>query len=355
MLALAVAWPIAGSLEAHPASVLLPKKSLAEKIDESPDVVLARPIRLEDPQYRVTAVLKGDSIQPGQVVEATLSKDPEAPEAIEDLLTSLLLTRKREGEGWVIQSPAGLHLTPFFRKVVALPRGWAEDPDRYRERLQFFLPLVAHPDTRIANSAVAAIGRAPYATVRLLKDDLDREKLRAYIADPKQAGWRSLQFTLLGIGGDGEDAKFIRETLDGMWENNEFTDLAAMLVAYIELGGRDAADHIFEAYIKDRDRTFVEIKDALTALAMQGDEGDPLPLEPVIEAFGWVLENRAPLVYLVVPDYTRWEHWDIMPELAEIAKTRGFQLPYIRQRVIAYLEACPLPEARQHLLALTNL
>ncbi|MGI9240929.1 MAG: hypothetical protein ACR2RV_09010 [Verrucomicrobiales bacterium] len=335
---------------AHPASVLLPKKSLAEKIDENPDVVLARPIRLENPQYRITAILKGDgSIEPGQIVEATLSKDPEAPAAIDNLLTSLLLTRKREGDGWVIQSPAGLHLTPFFRKVVALPEGWANYPKLYRERLLFFLPLVAHPDTRIANSAVAAIGRAPYATVRLLKDDLDREKLRAFIADPKQIGWRSLQLSLLGIGGDGEDAKFVRETIDARWEKNEYTDLAALLVAYIELEGTKAADHIVKAYVKDRDRTFIEIQQALTALAMQGDERDPLPREPVIEAFGWVLENRAPLAYLVVPDYMRWKHWDVMPDLAEIARTRGYQLPYIRKRVMTYLEACPLPAAQDHL------
>ena len=354
--AFALAFATTFRASAHPASVLLPKKSLAEKIDENTDVVLARPTRLEDPQFRITATLKsGNSIERGLVVDATLSKDPEAPEAIDDLLTSLLLTRKSHSDGWVVQSPAGLHLTPFFRKVVGLPKGYSDSDELYRERLRFFLPLVAHPDTRIANSAVAAIGRAPYATVRLLEGDLDQGKLRAFISDPKQAGWRSLQYTLLGIGGNEADAAFLRESIDALWQNNDSTDLAAILVAYIELAGPQAADHIVEAYVKDRDRTFAEIKQALTALAMQGDERDPLPREQVIEAFGWLVENRVPLAYLVVPDYARWEHWEIMPELAELARTRGFQLPYIRNRVRSYLEACPLPSARLHLEGLSSL
>ena len=343
-------------LAAHPASVLLPKKSLAEKIDENPDVVLARPVQLEEPVYRITAVLKsGSAVERGAIVDATLSKDAEAPESIDNLLTSLLLTRQSEADPWVIQSPAGLHLTPFFRKVVALPQDYADAPEAYAERLRFFLPLLAHPDTRIAISAVAAIGRAPYATVRLLEDDLDPEQIRGWIDDPAQSGWRALQYTLLGIAGDEAEAAWVRTRLDEMWLENEFTNLAAMLVAYIELGGPDAADHVFEAYIKDRGRTFVEIKEALVALAMQGDEQDPLPREQVIEAYAWLLENRAPLAYLVIPDYTRWEHWDVMPELASIAHDQGHRLPYIRQRVIAYLEACPLPEAQTHLNQLARL
>lgn len=340
-------------LMAHPASVLLPKKSLAEKIDEHPDVVLARPTRLDDPQFRITAALKsGGGAERGMVVAAVISPDAEAPESIENLLTSFLLTRREGTREWVIQSPAGLHLTPFFRRVVALSPDYALSEDLYEERLRFFLPLLAHPDTRITNSAVAAIGRAPYLTVRGLAPDLERTRVRTWIDDPKHAGWRSLQYTLLGICGEEADVVFLRDRLEGMWARNEATDLASMLVASIELEGEAAAARIVDAYVKDRERTFAEIKAALLALAMQGDERDPLPREPVIAAFDWLVANRTPLAYLVVPDYVRWEHWEVMPGLVELARSRGHQFPYIRQRVIRFLEACPLPAARQHLLVL---
>ena len=177
-------------------------------------------------------------------------------------------------------------------------------------------------------------------------------QLRTWIDDPKQAGWRSLQYTLLGICGNEADEVLLRDRLEEMWARNDSTDLAPMLVASIELAGEVAAARIIDDYIKDRERTFSEIKAALLALAMQGDERDPLPREPVIEAFDWLIENRTPLAYLVVPDYVRWEYWEAMPGLVELARSRGHQLPYIRQRVISFLEACPLPAARQHLLVL---
>ena len=340
---------------AHPASVFLPKVSLVDKIETHESVVLARPTRLEDPVYRVTAVLKsGESVERGNILEATLSQDPEAPETIEALMTSLLLTRRSEMDGWVIQSPAGLYLTPFFRQVLELPNGFEESDEIYLQRVRFFLPLLAHPDTRLANCAVAAIGKAPYVVVRELEPELDRTRLRQWIDDPNQEGWRALQFSLLGIGGNKEDASFLRSRIESIWADNNSQNLASLLVAYIELEGQEAARYIVDAYVKDRDRTFPEIKQALVALAMQGDEQDPLPREDVIEAFNWLIANRQPLAYLVVRDYLRWEHWEVTPELVALARERGYQVPYLRQRVIEFLEACPLPEAQQHISDLSQ-
>lgn len=340
---------------AHPVSVFLPRESLVDKIETHESVVLARPTRLDNPVYRVTSVLKaGTPVKRGDILEATLSQAPEAPEDIDNVLTSLLLTRKSAEDEWMVQSPAGLHLTPFFRQVVELPGNYEELEERYLERLRFFLPLLAHPDTRLANCAVAAIGKAPYLVVRGLEPEIDRIRIRKWIADPKQKGWRSLQFALLGIGGNEEDATFLRSRIDAMWAANEDRELASLLVAYIELKGREAGRHIVDAYVKDRERTFPEIKQALVALAMQGDEQDPLPREDAIEAFDWLVEHRAPLAYLVVPDYLRWEHWEVMPKLVEVARERGYDLPYIRMQVVTYLQACPLPAAKSHLPALSQ-
>ena len=74
----------------------------------------------------------------------------------------------------------------------------------------------------------------------------------------------------------------------------------------------------------------------------------------MIEAFGWLLENRPPLSYLVVGDYLRWEHWEVMPKLVQIADRQRDTIPFIRKQVLAYLEACPLPEAREHLASLSQ-
>ena len=340
---------------AHPASVFLQKDSLVDKIEKHEEAVLARPTRLEDPVFRVTSVLRSKgTVKRGDILEARLSKDPEAPEEIDTLMASLLLTRKTAGDDWVIQSPAGLHLTPFFRQVVELPDNFESSNDIYRERLLFFLPLLAHPDTRLANCAVAAIGKAPYIVVREISPELDRERVREWLDDPEQEGWRALQISLLGIGGNKEDASYLRSRIDAKWAENDSRNLASLLVAYIELEGREAARHVVDAYVKDRDRTFAEIKQALVALAMQGDERDPLPREDAIEAFNWLVANRQPLAYLVIRDYIRWEHWEVMPELVALAKERGYQIPFLRQRVIEFLEACPLPAAKEHIPALSQ-
>ena len=96
------------------------------------------------------------------------------------------------------------------------------------------------------------------------------------------------------------------------------------------------------------DPEYVHTYAAIMAIRFQGQEGDTIPRDRLIDALRIVLD-RPELADLVIPDLARWKDWASMDHLVQMFKNAGEKSSWVRVPIVNFLRACPLPEAKEQL------
>jgi hypothetical protein len=95
---------------------------------------------------------------------------------------------------------------------------------------------------------------------------------------------------------------------------------------------------------KGRDVPFTETYAAVMALRFLGEESDIVPRARVLQSLR-ILLDEPKLADLVIADLARWEDWSVVDRLAELFEKAEADNIFVREPVVNYLRACPLPEA----------
>ncbi len=349
----------AGRIEACPfcSAVSL---TFAQEIAQSQAAVIARLVeppapgslspRAEGPlpkgKFAVVEVLKGS----GLVEEAGLLGGDAAP--IETILLeakpvgSLYLLMGVEPPNLVWSSPIAVsdRGVEYLRKLGDLPEKGAD-------RLAFFQKHLEDADETLARDAYDEFAVAPYEDVRGLESRMDPTQLLTWIEDPKvQANRRRLYATMLGVCGTKADADRIAEILKGANLPPEKADvrsgLDALIACYVSLRGAEGLDLVDRLFLdrKGKDVPFTETYAAVMALRFLGEESDIVPRERVLESLR-ILLDEPKLADLVIADLARWQDWSAVDRLAELFEKADADNIFVREPVVNYLRACPLPEA----------
>lgn len=334
--------------------------TFAQEIAQSQAAVIARLVegppaaalspRAEGPlpkgKFAVVEVLKGS----GLVEEAGLLGGEGKP--IETILLeekpvgSLFLLMGVEPPNLVWSSPIGVsdRAVEYLRKLGDLPEKGAD-------RLAFFQKHLEDPDETLARDAYDEFAVAPYEDVRALESRMDPTQLLAWIENPKvQANRRRLYATMLGVCGTKSDAERIAEILKGENLPPEQADvrsgLDALIACYVTLRGAEGLDLIDRLFLdrKGRDVPFTETYAAVMALRFLGEESDIVPRDRVLQSLR-ILLDEPKLADLVIADLARWEDWSVINRLAELFEKAEADNIFVREPVVNYLRACPLPEA----------
>ena len=299
-------------------------------------------------KFEVVEVLKG-----GDLVEAAGHTGGGAW-PIETILLeekpvgTLFLLLGVEPPGLVWSSPirVGERAVAYLRKLEGLP-------EQGPERLAFFLDHLEDEDDSLARDAYDEFAVAPYADVRGLKDRLDAAQLLAWIEDPDvQANRRRLYATMLGICGTDADAERVAAILAGEGSAANHAEvrsgLDALIACYVALRGADALDLVDEQFLdrtaQERDVPFTETYAAVMALRFLGEESDLVPRDRVLESLRLLLDEPK-LADLVIADLARWQDWSVIDRLVTIFKDAKADNIFVREPIVNYLRACPLPEA----------
>ena len=298
--------------------------------------------------FEVDQVLKG-----AEFVEQRAVGDATQIEAIllEDKpVGSLFLLLGIEPPQLVWSSPIAINerVVDYLLELPALP---ASGP----ERLAFFQQHLEDADAILARDAYDEFAVAPYDDVRGLKDQMDAGKLLGWIRDPNvQANRRRLYATMLGVCGTEEDAEAIATILKdhtGDEINPDVrTGLDALIACYVTLRGGEGLDLVDELFLKrgERDVPFTETYAAVMALRFLGEESEIVPRERVLASLRLLLAEPK-LADLVIADLARWQDWSVVDELATLFAEAGTDNIFVREPVVNYLRACPLPEATEAL------
>ena len=263
---------------------------------------------------------------------------------------SLFLIMGVEPPNLVWSSPIGVS-----DRAVAYLKQLADLPEKGADRLAFFQQHLEDADETLARDAYDEFAVAPYADVRDLRDRMNPAQLLAWIENPKvQANRRRLYATMLGVCGSPADAERIGKILDGTAVTEDQAEirsgLDALIACYVTLRGPEGLDLVDRLFLdrtddgKARDIPFAETYAAVMALRFLGEESETVPRPRVLQSLRVLLEEPK-LADLVIADLARWQDWSVIEKLVELFKTAKADNIFVREPVVNYLKACPLPEA----------
>jgi hypothetical protein len=323
---------IARLVEAPPASALGP-------MAEGP---------LPKGKFEVVEAIKGGDLVAAAGHTGTNPKPIEAIVLEDKPLGTLFLLMAIEPERLLWSSPIRLS-----ERSVTYIKALGSLPEKGADRLAFFMQHLEDEDESLARDSYDEFAIAPYEDLKGLADRMDSAQLLTWIEDPKvQANRRRLYATMLGVCGTPDDAKRIADIIAGKGPAAEHSEvrggLDAMIACYVALEGVKALD-LVDALFLDRkgdDKTipFTETYAAVMALRFLGEESDLVPRERVLQSLRHLLDEPK-LADLVIADLARWEDWSVVDRLVSIFKEAKQDNIFVREPIVNYLRACPLPEA----------
>lgn len=217
-------------------------------------------------------------------------------------------------------------------------------PDQGPKRLKFFLQYLEDPETLLAYDAYDEFARAPYADVKAIKGDMDREQLLKWITDSEVTiNRKRLYYTMLGVCGTDADLPLLEKLITSA-DKRERAALDALSACYLTLAGEKGVKLIEEQFLSNKEAEYVDTYAAVAALRFHGTESDIIPVPRILKAMRLLLD-RPDIADLVIPDLARWKDWSVMDKLVQMFKDADDDSKWVRVPIVNYLRTCPLPEA----------
>jgi hypothetical protein len=358
--------------------------TFSQEIAQSQAAVIARLVepppagslspRAEGPlpkgKFAVVEVLKGSAL----VEEAGLL-GAGAGDGKSNLIETITLEEKPVGTLFLLMGIEPPKLVwsspiPVSERAVAYLKKLADLPEKGADRLAFFQQHLEDGDETLARDAYDEFAVAPYEDVRGLENRMDPTQLLAWIENPKvQSSRRRLYATMLGVCGTKADAERIGRILVGGNSGTEAaagpqqadmaelrSGLDALIACYVTLRGPEGLDLVDSLFLqrKDRDIPFTETYAAVMALRFLGEESQAVPRQRVLQSLR-ILLDEPKLADLVIADLARWQDWSAVGKLTELFEKAEADNIFVREPVVNYLRACPLPEAAAALVKLEKI
>lgn len=243
-------------------------------------------------------------------------------------------------EGWdFVRAAAGL---PAITKDMSVL-------DRTR-RLTFCLPHLVSDSETLSNSAYAEFAAAPYEAVRALAPHLDSRQLKTWImGEERTSTERSMMFTLLGVCADTNDIAFVRDALEDGLKNKSSTELAAIIAAWLSITRDQGLDEIDRRLLLPEDVPSTNRRAAVEALRFHVNvDGSRIGRSRLLTSVRLLLSHPRAADFIIY-DLAEWEDWQSLDAILALWKEHAKHCEWLRQPILTYLKACPLPVSRSTL------
>ncbi|HTU25138.1 MAG TPA: hypothetical protein VMF30_07060 [Pirellulales bacterium] len=315
---------------------------IAKLVKPAPPVSANNPTDVGKAQFEIVERLKGDkSLAVGKKLEVIYFGDSPVG-------TLMLITGVDPANlNWSTPIAISPKARDYLAKALKLPKEGAE-------RLVFFQDYLEDSDELLARDAYDEFAKTPYAGVKELKGHIHHDKLLAWIQDPKIApSRRRLYLTMLAVCGQPDDSVLLEKMIRSD-DRQVKSGLDALIAAYLTLKGSDGVPLVEDLFLKKQDADYAETYAAIMALRFHGQEETAVPRARLLEALHFMLD-RPQLADLVIADLARWQDWAVMDRLVTLFKNATDETSWVRVPVINYLQACPLPKAKDYLAELAKL
>ncbi len=309
---------LAAESAACPICIGFPSRTDADVLLEGHCVMLGRPDPADPFKYAPGAVLKGayDGSNIDLLVDSTTSRILQIHPQTHVLLVQSIPKGPWQSLGWLNGA-----LEAVVQRVLAAGPSW-NGPDAMKQRIEFFLTLVGHQDSRIRELAYLELGRAPYPMVRQLGRVVPREAIEPMLQERRYYEWRGLAILLLAQSDSEVDRQYIRESFQATERFAVVTHLAAWAAAAMEVNADSTLDQIEEKYFGQEDRTPEELNAIFSALSMHGSREDFVLRDRIVVCYERLLERLPELAPQVAADMHAWKRNELSDVLAQVLDQR---------------------------------
>lgn len=324
-----------------------PSLTLAEEIDQSAHVLLAKWIGGTDPtdvsagtaEFEILEVAESedDAFEVGQTIKLPqyLAGDKKAQYLLMGPSTRVLdwqIPREVSKAGWKYLSDLPSPVT---------------SPDGKIKRLRYFVEYLQHSELAISNDAYGEFASAKYDTIKALREEFPREKLTEWIAHPDTPVTRmGLYGLLLGLCGDDASAAAMEKKI--LTPETSFRlGIEGVISGYLLIKGEDGLKVLENKIIKSTTWTssdgevkkvpFSEVFAVMQALRfMWTYEPDRISKDRLKQAMHELLE-RPELSDLVIADLARWQDWSKQDRLMAMYDEEDYAIPSVKRAIIRYM------------------
>jgi hypothetical protein len=266
----------------------MPQVTVADRLIESQQVVLAREHPARPCTYSPIEVLKGAPVE--QPIELFVNSATRRILSANDNY-AVLLVRVSPGDSWQSLGIAREEYQRVIRRILAVGSRWQTEPDSW-DRIRFFVPLFNHTDRSLRELAWLEIGRAPYPVIQKLARHVPREDLDPLLTDREYLQWRSLAILMLAQHPEPADRQLIENSFRRCHEFSLSLNLSAWATALIELNGQQAVQEIEARYLRNPRRSDEEVRQVLMALAVHAENCDFDLQQAIFRAFEMAIRNH---------------------------------------------------------------
>ena len=309
--------------------------SVAQQLVTASDVVV---LTGHDTRWTPIVRLRGNSDVIPEAVLAGLSAT--------DTATGQVLVKNAATQKWAAIGAIQMVHLDWLTQVAEMEfKEPMRSPD-WQARVDFFFPTFEDPDPFIAKAAYEEIARAPYEALQNLQPRLKPETLLQWLKDPNLPAHVPLYTLLLGIAGGSSARSFIDSELSASAKEPKPANLAAQLVAYLELHGLSGLRSVQKAYLRDPKRSQFEVQAALAALSLQGTTDAVIPRKKILETYQTFIQSKHVLAGYVATDLLLWQAWDLAPDLIALHRSHAPQHPIGSYAIYNYLASNPRGDAQ---------
>jgi hypothetical protein len=224
-----------------------------------------------------------------------------------------------------------------------------------RQRLEWFLPYLEHPDPWLADEAYLEFGHAPFDEVAELASLMPAWELRRWVLDPAVPDYRKGLYGLcLGLAADVQqraaNATFLREQIVAPAVDFR-AGFDGVLGGYLMASGVSALEFLQARYAERTEAALGDVRHFLTALRFYREYGTEIPVERLAATLRKLLV-RPELAAEVVVDLARWQDWDALDEIMAACGNFDSVDGPTRRSVVGYLLRSPTAAAAERLAVL---
>jgi hypothetical protein len=223
------------------------------------------------------------------------------------------------------------------------------------KRLAYFSGYLEHADRDIARDAYLEFAHAPYEDVLRVADRFDFALVRGWLESPRVPDERKGFYGLvLGMAPRAEDRAANRSLLQRLMEadRGEFrAGFDGVVAGYLLLTGEAGLQRIEERYFVNEQAKHGDIRHVMNALRFYYEYG-PKEAHADIASTVARLVARPGFAAAAITDLARWEHWDVLDQVAALYDSEPAPDGPTRRAIIGYLRACDKPQADAALVRL---
>ena len=222
-------------------------------------------------------------------------------------------------------------------------------------RLRYYLKHLQHPDDLVASDAYGEFGNVPFDEVEKIADELPREKLANWVADPDTDPSRLAFYgMLLGLCGTEEDARVLHDRIFRGTDEYRI-GIDGLMSGYLLIKGEAGLKELEDAKLRPKyvpgpngepltddageaiPVPYSEVYAAMQAVRFMWQYGgDRITKDRLKEALRLQL-GHSDLAEVVIADLSRWKDWAAMDRIAGLYTKESYDVPAVKRAIIQYL------------------